>query len=144
MSPDKKDEKIYNLNLTSLKMATAVILLAILYVISVRKRSFWMDPKQKKRPWLCRIDQSLYYLVIHCCETRESITKLFGRLVLLGGHIMVESLNDFAVSSCSLYCCISLRSLACLWCKMPMFQKMGMKEGGGSLPLAFQYLILMI
>ena len=40
MSPDKKDEKIYNLNLTSLKMATAVILLAILYVISVRKRSF--------------------------------------------------------------------------------------------------------
>ena len=58
-----------------------------------------MGPKQKKRPWLCRIDQSLYYLVIHCCETRESITKLFGRLVLLGSHIMVESLNDFAVSS---------------------------------------------
>ena len=28
--------------------------------------------------------------------------------------------------------------------KMPMFQRVGMKEGGRPLPLAFQYLILMI
>ena len=27
---------------------------------------------------------------------------------------------------------------------MPMFQRVGMKEGGGPLPLAFEYLILMI
>ena len=31
-----------------------------------------------------------------------------------------------------------------LWSKMPMFQRTGMKEGGLPLPLAFQYLILMI
>ena len=30
---------------------------------------------------------------------------------------------------------ISLRSLACLQCKMPMFQRIGMREGG-ALPLA--------
>ena len=41
-------------------------------------------------------------------------------------------------------CFISLRSLACLWSKMPMFQRAGMKEGGLSFPPAFQYLILMI
>ena len=41
-------------------------------------------------------------------------------------------------------CCIYLRSLACLWSKMPMFQWAGMREGGEPLPLAFQYLILMI
>ena len=28
-------------------------------------------------------------------------------------------------------------------CKIPMFQRVGMREGGGPLPLAFQYLILM-
>ena len=37
-----------------------------------------------------------------------------------------------------------LPRVACLWSKMLMFQMAGMKEGGGPLPLAFQYLILMI
>ena len=36
------------------------------------------------------------------------------------------------------------RYIACLWSKMPMFQRAGMREGGKPLPLAFQYLILMI
>ena len=34
--------------------------------------------------------------------------------------------------------------VACLWSKMPMFQREEMREGGKPLPLAFQYLILMI
>ena len=33
---------------------------------------------------------------------------------------------------------------ACLWSKMPMFQRAGMREGGKPLPLAFQNLILMV
>ena len=41
-------------------------------------------------------------------------------------------------------CCKTLRSFACLPCKMPMFQKLGMREGEELLPLAFQYLIFMI
>ena len=41
-------------------------------------------------------------------------------------------------------CCKCLSSLACLECKMPKFQSVGMKEGGGPLPLAFQYLIILI
>ena len=40
--------------------------------------------------------------------------------------------------------CIVVRRLARLWSKMPMFQRAGMREGGEPLPLAFQYLILMI
>ena len=34
--------------------------------------------------------------------------------------------------------------VACLWSKMAMFQRAGMREGGKPLPLAFQYLIIMI
>ena len=41
-------------------------------------------------------------------------------------------------------CCKCLSSLACLECKMPKFQSVGMKEGGGPLPLAFQYLIILV
>ena len=37
-----------------------------------------------------------------------------------------------------------LASVACLWSKMPMFQRAGMREGGLPLPLAFQYVILVI
>ena len=37
-----------------------------------------------------------------------------------------------------------LPRVVCLWSKMPMFQRVGMREGGMPLPLAFQYLILMI
>ena len=37
-----------------------------------------------------------------------------------------------------------VRRLACLWSKMPMFQRAGMREGGEPLALAFQYLIIMI
>ena len=40
--------------------------------------------------------------------------------------------------------CIIVRRLACLWSKMPMFQWAGMKKGVEPLPLAFQYLILML
>ena len=41
-------------------------------------------------------------------------------------------------------CCKCRGSLTCLYCKMPMFHRVGMKEGGGPPPLAFQYLILVI
>ena len=37
-----------------------------------------------------------------------------------------------------------LPRVACLWSKKPMFQRAGMREGGEPLPVAFQYLILMI
>ena len=33
--------------------------------------------------------------------------------------------------------CIIVRRLACLWSKMPMFQRAGMREGREPLPLAF-------
>ena len=36
-----------------------------------------------------------------------------------------------------------LVQVACLWCKVSMFQKAGMTEGGLQLSPAFQYLILM-
>ena len=32
-----------------------------------------------------------------------------------------------------------LPRVACLWSKMPMLQRVGMREGGGPLPQAFQY-----
>ena len=41
-------------------------------------------------------------------------------------------------------CFIFLRSFAFLWCKMPMFWRTGMREGGKPLPLALQYLIFMV
>ena len=41
-------------------------------------------------------------------------------------------------------CCKCLGSFAFLWCKMPMFWRAGMREGGKPLPLAFQYLIFMV
>ena len=41
-------------------------------------------------------------------------------------------------------CCKSIRSSAFLWCKMPMFRRAGMREGGKPLPLALQYLIFMV
>ena len=34
--------------------------------------------------------------------------------------------------------------VTCLWSKMPMLQRAGMRKGGEPLPLAFQHLILMI
>ena len=34
--------------------------------------------------------------------------------------------------------------VACLWSKMPMLQRVGMRKGGEPLPVAFQYLIFMI
>ena len=37
-----------------------------------------------------------------------------------------------------------LPRVAFLWSKMPMFQRVGMREGGEPLPQAFPYLILMI
>ena len=36
-----------------------------------------------------------------------------------------------------------LPRVACLWSKMPMFQRAGIRKGGKPLPLAFQYLISM-
>ena len=38
---------------------------------------------------------------------------------------------------------IIVRRFACLWSKMPMFQRAGMKEGGLPLPPTFQNLIFM-
>ena len=37
-----------------------------------------------------------------------------------------------------------LPRVVCLWSKMPMFQRAGIREGGEPLLLAFQYLILMV
>ena len=39
---------------------------------------------------------------------------------------------------------IFIQRVACLWSKMPMFQRAGMKEGGEPHQVAFQYLILMV
>ena len=41
-------------------------------------------------------------------------------------------------------CCKCLGSLACFYCKMPMFRRAVIREGGEPLLLAFQYVIHMI
>ena len=57
--------------------------------------------------------------------------------IFIGRLIVVFSLHIHSGRKC-------LSRVACLWSKMPMFQGVGMKKGGEPLPLAFQYLILMI
>ena len=37
-----------------------------------------------------------------------------------------------------------LPRVACLWSRMPMFQRVGIREGGKPLSLAFQYFIFMV
>ena len=66
---------------------------------------------------------------------RPFIWKKYVSLLDLG-YIYSESANTVV--------CIIVRRLACFWSKMPMFQWAGMREGVEPLPLAFQYLILMI
>ena len=65
---------LYTLNHRSVSVVVTILV----------KRSLWMGPKQKKRPWLCRIDQSLYCLVIHCCETRGEYHKTFWSACAFG------------------------------------------------------------
>ena len=54
---------------------------------------------------------------------------------------LIEKLPNCLV--CTL-CCKCLGSFAFLWCKMPMFRRAGMREGGKPLQLAFRYLIFMV
>ena len=68
-----------NHTLYTLNHRSVTVLVTILV-----KHSLWMGPKQKKRPWLCRIDQSLYCLVIHCCETRGEYHKTFWSACAFG------------------------------------------------------------
>ena len=70
------------------------------------------------------------------------------------GHLLIRSLKTKLWSyECLNSVDISLHlhsgqkcfiRVACLWSKMPMLQRAGMREGGEPLPLAFQYLIPMI
>ena len=52
--------------------------------------------------------------------------------------------RDYSLIKGHTLCCNNLRSFACLPCKMPMSQRVGMRVGEGPLPVAFKYLILMI
>ena len=56
------------------------------------------------------------------------------------GRLGVQTPLKMEHHLCTL-CCKCLGSFAFLWCKMPMFWRAGMREGGKPLPLAFHYLI---
>ena len=75
----------------------------------------------KKPIWFISVDIT-WFFIIYDWKCR-SLTKVDFRVTL---------------------CCESIRSSAFLWCKMPMFWGAKMREGGKSLPLAFQYLIFMV
>ena len=70
----------------------------------------------------------VYSDTIHKCIS-SNITHLKG---LLYKYVVVHSGQKCFIR------------VACLWSKMPMLQRAGMREGGKPLPLAFQHLILMI
>ena len=79
-----------------------------------------------------------------------------GNFSILGiKHILLQSLQTRFTSRLERWIkefwCFPIHSgqkcfirVACLWSKMPMLQRAGMREGGKPLPLAFQYLILMV
>ena len=71
----------------------------------------------------------------------DLLGQMRSDVAVRGSHKWPENLDVIYRNT---MCCISLRSLACLWSKMPMFQREVMKEGEEPLPLACQYLILMI
>ena len=92
-------------------------------------------------------------MLMHLCSAKKkrNFSKLFGLLIIheFCCYIKWKKLSD-TVSSNKFQNSIlhsgqkCLPRVACLWSKMPLFQGAGMKEGGEPLPLAFQYLILMI
>ena len=101
------------------------------------------------------IDKSFLTLFITVCNLHLRVRAFFTILFHLYLFLIIIYLFIFVANYRSLWavltfkdlgaqkiyiptlCCISLRSL-------PMFKRMEMSEGGGPLPLVFQYLILMI
>ena len=87
-----------------------------------------------KDEWLSHVDCNtrVLSLVASPIQYKQMMAELWGWL-----EVWKSALLFFTVKLSSLWgnsgmatlCCIYLRSLACLWCKM--FQRMGMSEGGG-------------
>ena len=88
----------------------------------------------KKHWWQYQMPPLILYLLLPC-----SISQNAGKTAVLSVLPTTGYLN--LVKHSGQKC---LPRVACLWCKMPIFQRAGMREGGEPLPLAFQYLILMI
>ena len=118
------------------KRLTSKLHVAITYVVEARK-------SDQKSLFACNNMSINLGLVSHfflptTTKSVTSVTEFWGQ----------ESNGRFLLKSqfktiCTVVCII-VRRLACLWSKMPMFQWEGMREGVKPLPLAFQYLILMI
>ena len=66
-----------------------------------------------------------------------NFTKKFTRYFLNWYNKKFESTYVHSGQKCFVW-------VACLWSKMPMLQRAGLREGGEPLPLTFQYLILMV
>ena len=88
----------------------------------------------KKHWWQYQMPPLILYLLLPC-----SISQNAGKTAVLSVLPTTGYLN--LVKHSGQKC---LPRVACLWSKMPRFQGAEIKEEGKSLPLAFQYLILMI
>ena len=94
--------------------------------------------------WLCAswIEQILNRATFWAHQNIIPLVKVPIPIWLLGtsqllGKIQISRSNILSGPKC-------LARVACLWSKMLMFQRAGMEERGLPLPLAYQYLILMI
>ena len=87
------------------------------------------------------VNTSIKRLRYDCCFYKQKNSKLYA---YLHTRFIVKIQNcDFIFNKIHSGQKCLLR-VACLWSKMPMFQRAGMREGGKPLPLAFQYLIFMV
>ena len=109
--------------------------------------SIYTTPRNKQKHWLCCHGRKVYWL----WSFRNSNSKWDWTIHInyrdfkdrLATYILWYSLSKDCLEQVKnvISCCKSMRSSACLPCKMPMFLRVGMREGEGPLPLAFQYLI---
>ena len=88
---------------------------------------------------------SFVLMLMMCCQYVSwdvSMRTVGSSKNLVGQYHYLQVLNT--IIYWPTLCCKCLGSFAFLWCKMPMFWRAGMREGGKPLPLAFQYLIFMV
>ena len=119
------------------------------YYIASMKKGGWVSSNISSR-----VSSIFEFQVWHPNYQKQILTSLFSLLnwgtpsTLLSKnmcHILKAQLMRMVwVTYICTLCLICIRSFAFLWCKMPMFRRAGIREGGKPTPLAFQYLIFMV